>query len=88
MKLLIDTEASKNFIRPYEGLNGVRPVESPFRSHSIHGATIKNKCFVSIFYLKATFFILPDLSSFDAIVGLDLFKQAGVSLCLASGHLK
>jgi len=38
--------------------------------------------------LKATFFILPDLSSFDAIVGLDLLKQAGVSLCLASGHLK
>jgi len=38
--------------------------------------------------LKATFFILPDLSSFDAIVGLDLLKQAAVSLCLASGHLK
>jgi len=38
--------------------------------------------------LKATFFILPDLSSFDAIVALDLLKQAGVSLCLASGHLK
>jgi len=38
--------------------------------------------------LKATFFVLPDLSSFDAIVGLDLLKQAGVSLWLASGHLK
>jgi len=50
--------------------------------------TITKKCFVSIFNLKATFFILPDLSSFDAIVGLDLLKQAGVSLCLASGHLK
>jgi len=33
MKLLIDTGASKNFIRPYEGLKGVRPVESPFRIH-------------------------------------------------------
>jgi len=73
MKLLIDTGASKNFIRPYEGLKGVRPVESPFRIHSIHGATtITKKCFVSIVNLKATFFILPDLSSFDAIVGLDL----------------
>jgi len=38
--------------------------------------------------LKATFFILPDLSSFDAIGGLDLLKQAGVSPCLAPGHLK
>jgi len=70
-------------------LKGVRPVESPFRIHSIHGATTTTKkCFVSIVNLKATFFILPDLSSFDAIVGLDLLKQAGVSLCLASGHLK
>jgi len=43
---------------------------------------------VSLFDLKATFFILPDLSSFDAIVGLDLLKQAGASLCLASGHIK
>jgi len=88
MKLLIDTGASKNFIRPFEGLKCV-PVESPFEIHSIHGnTTVTKKCFVSLFDLKATFFILPDLSSFDAIVGLDLLKQAGVSLCLASGHIK
>jgi len=59
------------------------------RLHSIHGVTtITKKCFLSIFDIKATFFILPDLTSFDAIVGLDLLKQAGVSFCLASGQLK
>ncbi|KAH8261987.1 hypothetical protein KR038_000784 [Drosophila bunnanda] len=41
-----------------------------------------------IFRNNATFFILPDVSSFDAIIGLDLLKQAGASICLASGHLK
>jgi len=89
MKLLIDTGAAKNFIRPFKGLKGVRPVESPFAVHSIHGVTtIAKKCFISIFNLKATFFLLPDLTSFDAIIGLDLLKQAGASLCLASGQLK
>jgi len=89
MRLLTDTGAAKNFIRPYEGLKGVRPVETPFKLHSTHSVTtITKKCFVSIFNLNATFFILPDLSSFDAIIGLDLLKQAGTSLCLASGRLK
>jgi len=54
---------------------------------AIHGVTtITMKCFVSIFNLKTTFFILPDLSSFYAIIGIDLLKQAGASLCQASGH--
>ncbi|KAH8280012.1 hypothetical protein KR054_009050 [Drosophila jambulina] len=43
---------------------------------------------ISEYDLEATFFILPDLSSFDAIIGLDLLKQAGASLCLVSGHLR
>jgi len=82
----MDTGAAKNFIRPYEGLKGVRPVETPFKLHSIYSVTtITKKCFVSIFNLKATLFILPD---FDAIIGLDLLKQAGPSLCLASGRFK
>jgi len=38
--------------------------------------------------IQATFFILPDLTFFDAIIALDLLKQVGVSLCLASGQLK
>jgi len=89
MKFLIDTGASKNFIRPYKGLKGVRPVEAPFNIHSIHGTTqITQKCLVSIFDIKATFFILSDLSTFDGIIGLDLLTQAGASLCLKSGSLK
>jgi len=80
MRLLVDTGVAKYFIRPYEGLKGICPVEPPFKVHSIHGVTaITKKCFVSIFNLKATFFILPDLTSFDAIIGLDLLKQASLA---------
>jgi len=89
MKFLLDTVASKNFIRPRKELKGVRPVDSPFEIHSIHGTTIvTKKCFVSIFNLKATFFILPDFTIFDGIIGADVLTQAGASLCLASGLLK
>jgi len=78
MKFLIDTGASKNFIRPSKGLKGVRPVEAPFNIHSIHGTTqITQKCLVSIFNITATFFILSDLSTFDGIIGLDMLTQAG-----------
>jgi len=89
MSFLIDTGTSKNYIRPHKGLRGVRPVNSQFTLHSIHGSTtVTQKCFVALFNVKATFFILPDLSTFDGIIGLDLLAQAGASLCLASGQLK
>lgn len=66
MKFLIDTGASKNFIRPHKGLRGVRPVSTPFRVHSIHGSiNVTQKCFVALFNTKATFFLLPDLLNFD-----------------------
>jgi len=86
INFLLDTGATKNFIRPRKGLKGIRPVDSPFEIHSFHGATTitKKKCFVSIFNLKATFFILPDFTIFAA----DLLTQAGSSLCLASAQLK
>lgn len=49
---------------------------------------ITQKCFVSLFNVKTVFFLLPDLSTFVEIVGLDLLTQAGASLCLVSGQLK
>jgi hypothetical protein len=89
MSFLIDTGASKNFIRPHKELRGVRPVNSPFKVHSIHGSTsVTQKCFVALFNVKATFFILPELSTFDGIIGLDLLAQAGASLCLSSAQLR
>lgn len=49
-----------------------------FKIYSIHSVTnISENCFVSIFNLKDTFFFLPDWSSFDAIIGLDLLKIRG-----------
>jgi len=70
MNFLLDPGASKNFIRPRKELKGIRPVDSPFEIHSIHGATtVTKKCFVSIFNLKATFFILPYFTIFDGIIG-------------------
>jgi len=86
MRFFIDTGASKNYIRPHKNLKGVCSVNSSFSTHSIHGTTIK--CLISLFGKTATFFLLPDLSTFDGIVGLDLLTQSGVSLCLSSGQLK
>jgi len=37
---------------------------------------------------KGLIFFLPNLSTFDGIIGLDLLTQAGALLCLSSGQLK
>lgn len=37
--------------------------------------------------MKADFFLLPDLATFDGI-GLGMLKKTGASLCLASGQLE
>jgi len=89
MRFLIDTGAAKNYIRPHHGLKGVRPVDNPFTTHSIHGTTkISEKCYVSMFGKKATFFLLSELSTFDGIIGLDLLTEVGAELSLSSSQLR
>jgi len=89
MRFLIDTGAAKNYIRPHHGLKGVCPVDNPFTTHSIHGTTkTSEKCYVSMFGKKATFFLLSELSTFDGIIGLDLLTEVGAELCLNSSQLR
>lgn len=52
---------------------------------SLHGFNnIKSKCFLKFFGIKCPFFILPQLSTFDGIIGLDTLTQAGATIDLTS----
>jgi len=54
----------------------VVPVNQTFQVKSIHGNNaIDKKCIMHLFNTNATFFILPNLTTFDGIIGLDLLKQ-------------
>lgn len=56
---------------------------------SLHGFNnIKSKCFLKFFGIKCPFFILPQLSTFDGIIGLDTLTQAGATIDLTSKALK
>lgn len=57
------------------------PVDCPFVVKSIHGfTTIREKCVANVFGTNSNFFVLPSLSTFDGIVGLDLLTQMGATL--------
>ena len=76
IKLLIDSGASKNYVRNLESLPSVVPVSSPFTVKSIHGSNaVRFKCILFMFGVESDFFILPNIGTFDGIIGLDLLKQ-------------
>lgn len=76
IKLLIDTGASKSYITNINGLKNIKEVEKPFLVKSIHGAdTINNKTLVNVLNHTETFFILPNLSLFDGIIGFSFIKS-------------
>lgn len=64
------------------------PVNKPFHVKSIHGYnTINKKCVMHLFNTNTTFFLLPNLTTFDGIIGLDLLKQTDVVLDLKNKYL-
>jgi len=76
-------------VKPVKELKHVMPVNSPFTVSTIHGSSkIKNKCLMHIFGLKALFFLLDTLSTFDATLGFDLLTQAGAALHLRSSEIR
>ena len=84
---MIDSGASKNYIRPIEGLD-IQAVNSSFNVNSIHGSSsVVSKCFLSIFRINSPFFILPQLSTFDGIIGLDTLNEAKGIIDLGRGEL-
>lgn len=85
---MIDTGASKNYIKPLIGIKNIVPVNSPFLVKSLHGFNeIKYKCLISMFGQTGTFFILPDLKTFDGIIGLDLLTQVHATICLKTREI-
>ncbi|XP_070132574.1 uncharacterized protein [Drosophila bipectinata] len=52
LKILIDTGAAKNYVKPVKELRNVMPVKTPFTVSSIYGISdVKNKCKLRIFGL-------------------------------------
>ena len=89
IKLLIDTGASKNYIKPIPELKNVTNVQEEFKVKSLHGCnSIENKCLMHLFNTTTTFFLLPSLSSFDGIIGLDLLNKINATLDFKNNILK
>jgi len=88
LRILIDTGAAKNYIKPVKELKNVVPVNSPFTVSSIHGSnTVKQKCLVNIFGKTADFFLLDTLTLFDGIIGFDFLAQVGAKLDTEKGTI-
>lgn len=65
------------------------PVDNQFVVKSIHGfTTIDKKCVVNVFDTNSIFFILPSLSTFDGIIGLDLLTQTSATLDFNNKEIK
>lgn len=64
------------------------PVETKFNVNSIHGSNqISSKCYLSIFGVESQFFLLPQLATFDGIIGLDLLTTVNAVINLRSSQL-
>lgn len=73
---MIDTGSSRNFIKPFDFLSGIVPLEHPFSVNSVNGSNlIKDKCKVVVFGHVTTFYLLPALSTFDGILGYKFLKE-------------
>lgn len=83
---MIDTGAAKNYIKNISHLKGIKPVERPFIVQSLHGSNqIELKCIINLFNQNTPFFILPQLSKFDGIIGCDFLHKIGAQLDLKKG---
>lgn len=89
LKFLIDTGAAKNYIGNFSNLQDVVAVNSPFVVKSVHGnSNIEHKCRMNIFGRDTWFYILPNLETFDGIVGLDFLNKLQAQIDLKNGILK
>lgn len=88
LNILIDTGTSKNYIRNFNFIKGIKSVAEHFRVKSINGSTlIKEKCEINILNHSTTFFILPCLNSFDGILGYDFLKEIEALIDIKAGIL-
>ena len=75
LKILIDTGTSKNFIKPFNFFQFYF-LKTPFFVRSINGKSLITKyCKINIFGKTSIFYLLPQLSTFEGIIGYDLLKE-------------
>jgi len=87
--LLVDTGASKNYIKQLPELKHIVPVETPFKVKSMHGSTnIQQKCLIYLFQVKSYFFLINTLKDFDGIIGLDLLKKVNATIDFTKNIIK
>ncbi len=85
----MDTGASKNYIKPLPEFKNVIPASTPFLVKSLHGNSHVNKKYrIKLFGVWADFFILPNMATFDGIIGLDLLKRVNTQIDLSSGVIR
>jgi len=89
IKLLIDTGASKNYAKNLAVLKSIESVNEPFNVKSFHGnSKVTHKCLINVFNKNCWFFILPDLETFDGIIGLDFLNEINAQIDLQQGVLR
>lgn len=83
LKLLIDTGTSKNYIKDFSFLEATF-LKQKFSVESINGKNIISKsCKICLL----TFYILPQLSSFDGIIGYDFLYQIKANIDIVNNYL-
>lgn len=88
LKILIDTGTSKNYIKDLSFLKGVESIANPFFVKSINGKNLINKsCKISLLNHVSTFYLLPQLSSFDGIIGYDFLKGINAKIDIGKNVL-
>lgn len=84
----MDTGAAKNYISPVIEYKSIVPVNCQFNVKSIHGKNrITHKAELSLFGHVSPFFILPELKTFDGIVGFDILRNANAIVNLKEDTL-
>lgn len=88
LRILIDTGTSKNYVKDFSFLQGVKPLEKPFNLKSINGTNLINrKCLINLLDNTSTFFLLSSLSTFDGIIGYDFLRQIDAKIDTVRGYL-
>ena len=88
VRFLVDTGATKNYVRKLENLKGLSEIPQKFFAESVHGISeISQKHILNIFNRNTIFYLLPELKSFDGIIGFDFLKSINAAIDLGTDKL-
>ena len=88
LRLLIDTGTSKNYIQNLNFLKGIKNSKKSFIAKTLNGQNIISQyCKIKIFGKISKFYILPQLKTFDGIIGYDFLKENNITFDFTSEFL-